>query len=362
MNWYYAADGRPCGPLSEEHFQHLVQTGVITPHTLVWHEGMTEWQAYQQVAVAPPSTPRSAGALCACCGQWHAQEEMIRYEGKWICAPCKPLFLQRLKEGAPFPSAAQAILTETQLLDRDYRIEIGDCLTRAWNVFAARPGLVIGATALSGLVFLALGLVSTLIGVLIPFGGQLLMMIFSGPLVGGLIWFFLRLARNEAAEIGDIFAGFRRQFTQLLLASLVQELINFACMIPVFIVLMLLAFFPLMTQKTPPIPLLAGLVLAFITVLLLAGAAVLFLTTIWTFSLMLIVDKGYRFWPAMQLSRKLVMKRFWMTLVFLLVAGIIMGAGAFGCLVGLLVTVPLFYAMKVFLYEDNFRDLMPAQP
>jgi len=366
MNWHYAADGKPLGPFSDEHFQNLVHSGVVTPDTLVWREGMGAWQRYSEVcpppgAVAPAAAAAGAppaGGACSGCGQWKLHDEMIQYEGKWVCAACKPLFVQRLKEGAPLLVAAGPTVTEAHILQREFRIEIGDCLTRAWKIFSAQPGLVIGATMLSGLVFLGLWIVSTIIGLVIPFGGQIIMMICSGPLIGGLIWFYLRLARGEPAQVGDIFAGFRRQFTQLFLTSFVQGLINLACMIPIGIA-MVLVFIPFSARSRPVAAMAVALVVAIVAGLLVALAAILFVTTIWTFSMMLIVDKGYRFWPAMQLSRKLVMKRFWMTLAFLLVAGIIMSAGMFACLIGMLVTVPLYYAMKVFLYEDNFRDLAP---
>jgi hypothetical protein len=363
MNWHYAADGKPQGPFSEEHFQSLVHSGVITPDTLVWREGLPSWQPYRKIVPPAPAAATEtavppAGAACSGCGQWRAQDEMIQYEGQWVCATCKPLFVQRLKEGAPLLAAAGPVVTEAHVLQREFRIEIGDCLTRAWKMFSAQPGLVIGATMLSGLVFFGLWIVSTLIGFVIPFGGQIIMMICSGPLIGGLIWFYLRLARNEPAQVGDIFDGFRRQFAQLFLASLIQGLINMVCMIPMILAL-ILVFIPLSARSTPGAATAVGFIIAFIIGMLVAMAAILYLTTIWTFSMMLIVDKGYRFWPAMQLSRKLVMKRFWMTLAFLLVAGIIMSAGMFACLIGMLVTVPLYYAMKVFLYEDNFHDLAP---
>ena len=62
----------------------------------------------------------------------------------------------------------------------------------------------------------------------------------------------------------------------------------------------------------------------------------------------------------MRLSRRLVSKRWWMTFLFLLVAWIISSAGALACLVGLLVSIPLYCGMRVFFYEDNFRDLARA--
>jgi uncharacterized RDD family membrane protein YckC len=42
----------------------------------------------------------AAIAVCRECRTQHSKEEMIPFGPGWICAPCKPLFLQRLQEGA----------------------------------------------------------------------------------------------------------------------------------------------------------------------------------------------------------------------------------------------------------------------
>ena len=38
-------------------------------------------------------------SVCAECGKSFYQEEMIRYGDAWVCAACKPIFIQKLKEG-----------------------------------------------------------------------------------------------------------------------------------------------------------------------------------------------------------------------------------------------------------------------
>ena len=58
MDWYYAEDENRIGPLSDERFRGLIKGGTITDETLVWHEGMAEWEPYasaaqQSVAPAP---------------------------------------------------------------------------------------------------------------------------------------------------------------------------------------------------------------------------------------------------------------------------------------------------------------------
>jgi uncharacterized RDD family membrane protein YckC len=54
-----------------------------------------------QQPVSP--TPPTRAGTCSYCGQSKDPEEMLLYGGNWICAQCKPVFLQRLREGAALP-------------------------------------------------------------------------------------------------------------------------------------------------------------------------------------------------------------------------------------------------------------------
>jgi uncharacterized RDD family membrane protein YckC len=61
----------------------------------VWREGMAAWQPYGKVS-------GGAGVLQTCyrCGRGFAEDEMIRFGERSVCAECKPVFVQALKEGA----------------------------------------------------------------------------------------------------------------------------------------------------------------------------------------------------------------------------------------------------------------------
>ena len=41
----------------------------------------------------------STNGTCQQCGQIFAQNDMIQYQSSWVCAGCKPVFMQKLKEG-----------------------------------------------------------------------------------------------------------------------------------------------------------------------------------------------------------------------------------------------------------------------
>jgi ribosomal protein S27AE len=49
------------------------------------------------------ATSSSQTALCAECGAVFNLDSLISHEGKYICGRCKPIYLQRLTEGANRP-------------------------------------------------------------------------------------------------------------------------------------------------------------------------------------------------------------------------------------------------------------------
>jgi uncharacterized RDD family membrane protein YckC len=85
----------------------LAQREVIRPETLVWHEGMSGWAAYSTLRVAqPPPLPEPGfpgqpplTRACAECGRPYPLEELVVIGWMPVCAVCKPIYVQRLREG-----------------------------------------------------------------------------------------------------------------------------------------------------------------------------------------------------------------------------------------------------------------------
>lgn len=114
MNWYYARGEERMGPVDDTQIMALASTGQITSHTLVWCDGMADWMPWGQ-APRPASAVGDlypAGASdpvgfqpCAECGQTFLADEMVAYEGVFVCGTCKSIFFQRLREGGNLYSA-----------------------------------------------------------------------------------------------------------------------------------------------------------------------------------------------------------------------------------------------------------------
>jgi uncharacterized RDD family membrane protein YckC len=107
MNFYYAEGERQFGPIGKTELLSLVKEKKVTARTLVWQEGMDSWQelgVYIRNRAGKGAQNRSSAvpmrkAACSECGRAFAEDEMIRFQKSWVCAACKPVFIQKIKEG-----------------------------------------------------------------------------------------------------------------------------------------------------------------------------------------------------------------------------------------------------------------------
>jgi uncharacterized RDD family membrane protein YckC len=101
MVWYYEHDGRREGPVDDGELARLVADGSIRENTLVWRQGFAGWQPYG--GVRGGAEPAAADGFCSQCRRAFPTSEMVRFGDRWVCAECKPLFVQRLREGVATP-------------------------------------------------------------------------------------------------------------------------------------------------------------------------------------------------------------------------------------------------------------------
>ena len=368
MTWYYVEGGQQAGPVDDAQLAALASGGKILPETLVWCEGMAGWAAYHEavpgqgvpplapeieIGVPPEPSPAAAGGLICCeCGRAFAADQVIRYGDRWVCAACKPIFLQRLREGATLAVAGpQRTVTEADLLARDYDVDIGGCLSQAWELFKNDAGLIVGASLLVGLALIGSGI--------IPYLGILLSLVFRGPLLGGLWLFYIKKIRRQEAGIGDAFAGFGPKFGQLFLTQLIPFLIAIGMVIIFLVLALLMGTFVGRGGARTGSWALSAFGIPMIILGLVFFAVMIYISVSWWFALPLVADKGLKFWPALQLSRRIVSKHWWMTFLLFFVCGFVSMVGVFACCVGILVTGPVAFAALAYHYEKVFGDLTP---
>jgi hypothetical protein len=354
MSWYYAENNERRGPIEDAAFQTLVDNGTVKPDTLVWREGLPEWLPYSQAVDLPGAAPAvaiSTGALavdfsaraCSECGKLFPADEMIVLAGRSICASCKPLAVQHMIEGTDTGGGApiDPVLFLADLRARGgYQINAGDVVSRAWATVRANFWPCVGVTLLAYLVMVLAQQIPCL-GVLAPF-------LVTGPILGGLCLYFLRQLRGQPAVVGDAFRGFNKpQFGRLALVGTVQTLIVLTLMLVLIGPAVAMNWTTLQSNpEMPPLGLIVWCVVAIFPIM--------YLTLAWLLSYALVIDKGLNFWPAMELSRKVINMNFWGWVLLLLVNMLLTMAGFLALCVGVFVVLPVSFCGLMVVYEDIF--------
>jgi hypothetical protein len=263
------SDGRQYGPISGDQLRRWIAEYRVNAQTLIQPEGSQEWKPLN-------SFPEFTDAFAA----------------KTPPLPDAP------PPFAPPPPKLDAEVLAAEILARDYRVDIGSCISRSWNLLTQHFWLIVGATFVLMLIRGAVGLL-------------------GGVCMGGLYYLLLKLIRGERAQFADAFAGFSLAFLPLFLAGLVSGLLTalgiMFCILP-------------------------GIYL---------GVA-------WLFAAPLVIDKKLDFWAAMELSRKVVTRHWWVFLGLVLVNLLVILLGVAAFCIGAYVAQPVAFGALAYAYEDIF--------
>ena len=73
-SWFFASHGQQQGPYPEAQLRDFIARGTVTSETLVWTEGMADWQKAGDIpglisgGSGPPAIPQSGGPLASAGG------------------------------------------------------------------------------------------------------------------------------------------------------------------------------------------------------------------------------------------------------------------------------------------------------
>ena len=313
-------DQKQYGPISEEDLRKWIAEGRLNAQSLVQAHGDVEWK------------PLSAFPEFA---------DVLAGESATSCA---------------LPSA----VTPADWLERDYELDIGGCISRGWELLKNNFGLLFTGVLLYLLIEGAVGGLGA-----IPFIGPLFSianLFIAGPLMGGIFYIFIQAIRGQPADVGDVFAGFRKAFVQLFLGTLVPGLLIGLCMVP-FVIVLVIKIFPAIAHVQHAGPNNVEIVAAIkstlsvsLPVLLICLVPVIYLAVNWRFTLPLIIDRQMDFWSAMGASRKMVSKHWWQVFGLVILVSLVNVAGLLLCCVGLLFTIPIGFGALMYAYETIFSQ------
>lgn len=193
-----------------------------------------------------------------------------------------------------------------RVLARGVIIDPIRCISRSWDLLMRHFWLLFGAT-----------LVINLLDGAVP--------IIHGALFGGLYLLFLKLIRGQRAEFGDAFGGFSERFLQLFLVGLVSGILT-----------------------------LVGYVFCIVPGI--------YLTVAWMFVIPLVVDKRMDFWPAMEVSLRVIQRNWFQFFLLGILNILVVMLGFLALCVGIYVALPITIGAVAYAYEDVFGAEPPAPP
>ncbi|MEO0793532.1 MAG: DUF975 family protein [Verrucomicrobiota bacterium] len=218
MQWYYSANNQQQGPVSEEQLKQLASTGVINDQSLVWREGMPDWQPFSTVKASFGVTPVPLGgaggagasgagasgsaAVCPSCGNRTDANSLIPIGDTVVCPSCRDNYTQRLKEGGVSFEGGKPEGTGGQTPVFTLISQSRMALTGHWWP-------TIGFIIVYAIINFAIYFFTSIADAIIPLLGFFIQLFLTGQFTFGFAANMLSVSRGEGSEMGNIFVGFQ---------------------------------------------------------------------------------------------------------------------------------------------------------
>ncbi len=407
--------GQAYGPYPEAQASEMLASGQLLAADMAWFEGAAEWKSLGEVlgtATEPPAAPPSAppevsggGAPKRQVAGSKPKEEEKKKEGEAVTEGDEkddPDNIHVTRKGeaiGPYPrdKAKQYFIAGTLLptdwawhdgMGEDWKplnevLElplpmgvgggggtvsggpwtIGGCFSEGWQTFKVNLG--------GAVLFCFIASIVLFITAIIPLVNPFVLV----PVLAGCMYYFIKLARREPAAIGDLFAGFKRGYGQLLLVCLLIGVIWMIANLPGVSVMIFsgAAFIANLTGTiqdamagkiddweaalegivTSFKAAGAGLLVGMILMMLLPLIALSFTV----FSMPLVIDRQMKAIDAILASARLMKGQWFKTVFFLVVVSIVSGIGQLAFGIGVLFTAPIGMAAWASFYLKNVGEI-----
>jgi uncharacterized membrane protein len=221
------------------------------------------------------------------------------------------------------------------LIQQGYELNVTECIGEGWKILNQNLGGFIGFVLLSVLLYF------------VSFCFCFIPLLFTGNLFAGFYIVAMRIQNQQTVTFENFFDGFKNSnFPQILLETLVIGVITIVVYIPIYAVQIPLQFSGMEATDPAKYWTIYGLAT------LVGWIALIFVGIIYMFAIPLIIDQRIEFWPAMELSRKIVMQRWVSFLLLSILLSLLNFAGTLACGIGLLWTTPLYFCSIVAAYNQ----------
>ncbi|MGJ8651390.1 MAG: DUF4339 domain-containing protein [Opitutaceae bacterium] len=104
MDWYYSDGQKQQGPISETEFNALVEAGLVQPSTMVWHEGLGDWQTHGSLTGVsePAKVPSLSESISVTRTQDIRREGSVLVMAKGAQLPHRCVKCNKPAEGEPW--------------------------------------------------------------------------------------------------------------------------------------------------------------------------------------------------------------------------------------------------------------------
>jgi uncharacterized membrane protein len=324
--YFVAANGAQTGPFTIEEIESQCSRGIIQRETLMWREGLSDWQSAEQVL----------------------QGTSVSFSGATQSPPSPP------------PFSADSDHAYSVLPDQSLRFDVpaaslsasrgASWFAEGWNLFKAAPGMWIVAL----LIWIGIQILMGFIPVL----GSLASLLLGPSFAVGLLAFAHGISINGNADLTALFAGFKDRLSALVVLALLYFVMLLAIMLVggtlIFTMLGGAALFHAASPEQMLSSVLSG------------GMMPLLLVMLVVFTMIALVLSAYLYAPALvffanQSASEALKQSFaacWRNWLPLLVAGLIaivivlVGALPFG--LGLLIAMPVLLAANYASFKDMF--------
>jgi hypothetical protein len=317
------ADGKEYGPVAAAKISEWIAGGRANLQTKARRADSTEWRTLGDF-------PEFGGAAAV------------------TTAATEPPAVGAVADPAPAPLQGTPAEISARLAAQAASFDLFSCLARSFDLWKANFLGLVGVTLLA----LIVQFVANMVPLIGFFSGLLL----TGVFTGGIYYFYLGKIRGEPREVSDVFAGFTKAFVPLMLTGLLQNLMSFVLM-GIFFGPLFVALFQAGLSSTPEnfeLPVMSGAALAWMAVGLIP---IIYLTLSWAFAFALVIDQGLSPWTALEVSRRVITRR-WFSMLFLMIcAGFLAMLGLIGLGIGVVFTIPLAFGALLYAYEDLCRPV-----
>ena len=219
---------------------------------------------------------------------------------------------------------------------QDYTFDFGGYISRGFKVIFEKPLQFAGIT----LLFFVAAMVSNFIPILGTFAFSFAV---SPAITVGMGIVAHKLHKNKGFEFSDFFRGFD-YIGQLIVVALIQM----AFYLVIGGIMLAIIGFDMVLDPTNFDPVNDGF--PFWSLLLLLP--VIYLSVAWVFAPYYIVFHNAKAWSAMEASREVVTRKWFMFLIFVIALSFLAMLGAIAVFVGLLITIPVIYTSLYFAFDD----------